>query len=1074
MKKAQVVVVFALACSIAYLEAATETVVDRDGRIDFGASTIAPNDAVFVDPGVASVTKMCAGEWMLPFGNFFAFGTGFEFGLLRGTLTLTDGTHVDYVTTPPSVLYDSAFWIEAGKNCATNASGYVTSWHDVRENSAAAKNYGYAEAYSSVLTGGAEGLVVAMKDGRPSVAFRAYASGNLNRSFELRTVSGAAATYDMYDGFYVVSPRGSAVSENQHAPIFGNMSKGYFFSGVKGTGAMLSEDGNAEWKSYTCTYRHNGAIEDPTMAVNGTACHVCEFSVCNSLSIPVDSLVRDRNLASGGVFLHEVLIFTRHLSQVERAQVTAYLMQKWNVATGTMKIKGADGTVVKISDDLANKLDISGGTAVGPSGDSLAPSLQYSARGKDKRYRLETSGGYLNAQGTEYSLMLRDGDNVMIDDSLTTNRIVRNVLGSAGAISLSGAQREVVVDQMPASKLTAISDNGDIVLRARTGVTSSYRGGEPATLSSTSLVVPAGTGGVTTSVTIPTAGDWEVEFNIQNEAGFKAGSGWTDGRTTSYRVMLVDHTELLDKIAITVKPSEIGGVLPHRRYLIRGMAAGTYTLMFAGFQATTIAATVSNLAFVFVPNSERETVVPVTEGDFDSMTMSRPYFSSRDNFTFTKWKIANGQGIAANPVVQSIVNSMMGIASTGDGYNLSFRAYDLGRYGDNSLMWIHTNSTASAVRNTATSPATILPAGTWKLRMKACRMTTGPDEFRQSATGDRIGMNPIDKTRRCGKAFAKYQASVVVNGGVPVDLGVTDEVNSFLGETYYFPNSFTVAEGDSVIVNLDQLIGWSFSMTDDYEFVKVQDLPASGLGPELILDGSFESDGKGVTAYWTRDNYNDGSAHRVDLLNPVGVNYGGTQCDGNYAARSFNGARCYQPVNLEKGVYRLSYWSRARCDMSGGRSGVPCYQCQLHFWYAEENAAMTNHIVTGDTLWCTNFYETIALFEVKSAGRYFVGFNADQKDVISANDSLTDCISVRKVLDVTGVPDIDPNAELILKPKNGKVRLDYPGVLNVKKLRVNGKGFYGEVSAETHPQYLSGPGKVVVLDSRPGMSIVIR
>lgn len=1069
MKTAASFAILAGGIAVATAVTAAETVVDRHGRIDFGTSAVAPGDAYFIDPSAGSVTKSGSGEWTLPLGNFFALGTGFELGVLGGVINLSAGTEPDYVTTPPAVLRnDAAVWLAAGRNVATNADGDVTQWYDVRETAAAAAGYGYAEAYSTVLSDGVQGVATAVKDGRDAIAFRAYVGNSLVRSLELRTVAGAATSYTMYDGFYVVSPRGPTGGENQHAPILGNMTTGYFFSGGKGTGAMLSEEGNAYWSAYTATYRHNGMVEDPTARVDGSKCHLCEFTAQTKFAFPIDSICRDRNLASGGVYLHEFIIFTRPITPQERAEVTAYLMQKWNLDRGRITINLASGTEIRAGDELLRRVDLKGDPLVGTGDQAVYPSMRYSDRKLPKRYLVGANGGRLNVQGTEYTLQLADGDAVTIDDSLTTNRAVTVASGAAGTTSVAGAGRSIVFDQVPATKLTASTSEGDIILRPRTPAAADYTAGSaPATLSTTSVSIPAGTSGATATVTIPTAGDWEVEFDIQNLAEFKTGGSWTDGRNTSYRFSLVDHTNLLNKVVLTVKPSEIGGVVPHRRYLIRGLEAGEYTLKFAGYQNGTLAASVSNLAFVYVPNPAKETVVPVTEGDFESMAMNKAYFSSRDNLnaTYTKWTIANGPGIGANPIVQSIVNSMMGIAVTSDGYLFQLRPNALGRYGDNAMMWIHTNSTASAVRNTATSPATVLPAGTWRLRMKACRMSTGNLNFT-----DKIGQNPVENNKRCGKALAKYQAAVKVNGGAPVDLGITDEIDSFREKTYFFPNSFTVSEGDSVVVDLDQLVGWSFSLTDDYEFVKVGDEDAAaGLGPELIVNGSFEDNWTG----WTTDHYTDAAGeHRVDRQFPNGKNFGSVQCDGNYAARPVRAARCYQTLALEAGVYRLSYWSRARCDyVYGNADGTPCFQCRLHFWCVEEGGSVTNRIVDGDTLWSTNFYETVALFTVKTAGTYCIGFH---KDADPGVDSLTDCVSVKKVLDAASVPDIDPAAELVFNPADGKVRLDYTGTLDVKVLRVKGKRYFDEVSSELYPDVFSGPGTINVTGKPDGTVLIFR
>lgn len=1071
--KSNACLVSAVGVLMALSSGATETVVGRYGHADFtSASTVAADDVWFVSSYAGWVTKSGAGAWTLPLSNFLGFfGNGFELGLRGGTLDLASGTSPDYVTTPPAALQKAAVWLSADKNVATDGStGRVLGWYDAREASAAAADYGYAAPAADDSP-----VSAATFQGKTSISFGGYYD-NGKQSLLLKTAAGAAASVDMCDAFYVFGYNDG----KSFAPVLGNAantSQTYFFTNP-GAGTVLSRDGNAFYETYQCGYRRNGVEEDPTVGLATSRLHVVEFQTSPGRTIPVDSLLNDRNKGSGGGYVQEFLLFATRLTDLERAQVTAYLLQKWGIDTGTkLVVNAAEGTLVRMSDaQTLNRMSFAGRGAICTTSSSdatLQAILGYGNRDSSPRYRLSTAGETLEMQGVEYAHALQDGDAITVDDSSKFVRKENNASGAGGTTVVQGARRTLVFDSVPKTKLKVTSGAGDAFLRAPASE-ANYRPGDAAaaTPAATALTIPVGTGGATTTVEIPTAGDWEVEFDIQNTLKMKTGTSWSDGLNASYSVIVTDSSdrECLNKVVQTVDPSEVGGVVPHRRFLLRDLAVGTYTIKVAGMQSTTFQASLSNLAFAFVPQTVRETVVPVVGGDFENNTaMKKPYFASRENNGGSGWTLTNG-GLTANPAVQTVVNSMMLYQQVGatKGYQFQFRSHELGRYGDTALAWIHTNST-SKTRNTARAQtATILPAGTWRLRMKACRMTTGTDY------ASNVDTNPADNLKRCGKYLAIYSATVKVNGGEAIDLGRTDAVDSFFGKTYYYPNAFTVEDNASVVVSLDQHVGWSFSLIDDLEFVRVDTLQEGGLGPELVQNGSFETKGAAENdmAGWTRDEYNDGSTHcarRLDALSSSQY-YGRTICDGPYVCRSVNGGRASQLLTLEKGVYRLSFWARARCDLTGG-VWTPTYLCKVHFWLSADGSSVTNAICDSDTLWATNFTQKTALFEVKEPGAYHLGFNADMG---SKCDSLTDCVSVRKVLGATAVPDVDPDADLDFNLTDGKLRLDYTGTLSVDRLRVNGKRFYGEVSAGDYPEYLAGPGKVNVTGERRGVTIIFR
>lgn len=1060
---------------------AAETIVARDERlvIDDAVPALSEQDALFISPHAASVTKVGPGIWTLPLANSLGFsGGGFALDLQGGTLRLAPGAAPDYVAEPPDVLQEAALWLTAERNVSEDPVTGVTGWYDAREASASATRYGYAAQNAGVPTG-QKGVTNGVFRGRPALCFGQYVGATF-RSLELKTASGAPTAYDMRDAFYVMGLDPQGKDANAFSPVLGNSEAGFFFTNP-GKRTVLSADGNAHWRAYQCICRRNGVEADPTVPLEIGPSYLCAFTTQNGLSVSVNALSRDRNLASGGGCVHEVVIFERTLSAVERARVTAYLMQKWAVPTAArVCVNMADGTVVAPDEAaLLQNVDLVGSVTLGLPPGPYAHMRDDVPQDRPWRYRLGDAS-VLNAEGTEYRLALRDGEAVTVDDSSDLVRTVSSVLADpAGEVSVTGARRALVLDRLPVEtkRLTVSSGAGDVVLRAPPAAVRAQGAAARLALSPTPVSIPAGTEEVSVPFAVPKDGDWELSFGLENAATFMTDAGgWTDGRDACYRVRLLDAAGRLrlEKIALAVKPSEVGGAVQHRRYLVRGLAAGAYALKLAGYWSATKAATVHALAFDYVPNPPDETVVPVTGGDFEQVVLPKPFFASRDNNSQNNnpgqsWTLTNG-GLKVNPAVQTYVNGMMVALDGNEGYAFQFRAHELGRYGDTALMWMHTNSTAG-VRNTATSPATTLPAGTWRLRMRACRMTTGSNDVIQIA-------KDATHLRRCGKNLAVYAATVSVDGGGPVALGQTAPVDSFLGKDYFFPNAFTVADGASVVVGLDQLVGWSFSLVDDFEFVKV-DLPGEQeLGPELVQNGSFEVDDIGSGApevgKWSVEVFTDasGKKHGGGRLWWDSEFFGRTRGVGDYVWRAYNGGKAVQALDLDAGVYRLSYWSRARCDfVYGDKDGTPTNVGKMHFWYAAPGASVTNAIYDGDTLWCTNFYETTALFEVKDAGRYVLGFNPDFGEAV---DSLTDGVSVRKVLGPARAPDIASDAELVLSSGNGgRVRLDFSGTLRVKALRANGAWLYGEVSSATHPHVFAGPGTVKT-GAPPGLRVFIR
>lgn len=1033
MTRMAVACVMALAGAISF---AADIAVGKWERqtIDDDTPAIGVGEGLYLCEKAASVSYTGTGTWTLPLGNVFAFGNT-EIGVRNGTLRLENSATPDLVANPPSELNKAALWLDAGKNVETaefDSTTCAIRWYDARETSAAAFGYGYAEAKNT--TG--SGPTVGVADGKSYVSFIGYIT-NADRSFLYKAVGGSVTNYNIRHAFFVQR----ANSDSRTAPILGNTSAANFFAASVGEyNSMLSFAGNANPIAYSCDYLLDGVNGDATARVS-TGTHVHEFTLPPNRTIGVDSLMQDRNSASGGHNIHEILLFTTPLTLLERMRITAYLKAKWSCGgESSLTVNTAAGAEVEIGYGASDCLRMAGvGTAVVGAGVGCeAAHLHGEAVESRPSYVLGDGTSSLSLQAAEYEYRLSPCDRLTVTGETKLSRLAKDTSGVNGSTSVTSGRPFVVSSLDPAITNLSLSGGGNLVLRAPPA-DSTYVAGSAATatFATTSLSVPAGQTGVETTVEVPVAGSWEIEFNMHNAFVAKTGDLWVDGRNAGYKIQLKRNGNVVFETTPTVvSPTAYNNVDQSRRYLVGNLAAGTYTFRAEGYLSTAIAASISNLAMTFVPNPARETVVPVTDGDFESSRFVRPFFASRDNSqknNTTTWTFTNA-GLSANPAVQTVVSSAMGYSGV---YEFMFRSSQLGKYGDNALLWYHNNSTA-------TSPATVFPvgaAGTYKLRLDAVRWMTGTSDH------GNVAQNPATGNKRCNEP-ATVAASVVVNGGEQMALGQIGPVANFTAESLCFPNSFSVAEGDSVTITLEQTTGWAAVQLDNLEFVKVGD-------GELVINGSVENGSTG----WTFDDWTDTYRH-VANIRAYGDNieaYGPTKCDGPYMIRSAQGGRAYQTIAFPAGVFRLSYWSRARFTASTGAVNSQA-QTPITFWYAGEGSPVTNEIVKSELSWCTNFIEHVAYFSVPVAGSYVFGFNSEDR---AGADVLVDCVSVKQVQGAEAVPDIPEYAEIKVSG-GGKLRLDYNGCLNLGRLKVNGKSLMGEVSAEKYPEYISGPGRALV------------
>ena len=1006
--------------------------------IDGNTPDIEAGEGLFLNGGEASVVVAADASWKLPWWNFFSFGKS-EIGILGGKIRLTtDSKRFDFAANPPSELSKAALWLDASKNVKTaevDSKACIIDWGDAREKSATPSEYGYA---ASADQGAGNGPELTAVDGFPCVNFKGYSGTSVARSFQYKSSNGSATSYAVRHAFFVQHVD-FGVNMNT-APVLGNMSNPYFYTyPTTETHSMLAANGAANPLAYSCEYLVDGVYGDPTANVS-SGVHLHEFTLPPNRTIQVDSLVNDRNIASGGHRIHEISLFTEPLSVLERMRITAYLKAKWSCKdVSSLSLRTASGSVVELNEGISSdSIEISGDGKIVVGADAVyEANYLYADTGKDKvSYALADETAVLSMQAAEFEYSLLPCDRVTVEDLPVVSKLTKDTLGEKGSASVESARKFIVSKLDSGITNLTVSGGGDLVLRAPSVSEMKYTEGKAlnADFVATSLSVPENKSCAETALKVPSDGDWEVEFRISNTL-----SGTTsDGTKAAYRIQLKSEGLVVwERIVTAVAPSAYGNAPQSRRYLIRNLSAGDYSFCVTGVAANSFAANLTDLSLVRILESNTETVIPVTDGDFENSYFVRTFFATRDNNSGgkTQWTLTNG-ALSVNPAVQTIVSSSMGYSGN---YDYMFRSPQLGRYGDNSLLWYHNNSTA-------TSPATVLPKGVYRLRLEAVRWMTGTTEH-----GNVEKEVPGSKMSRCNNG-AVVTASVQVNGGELVPIGEIGPISNFTLSSFTFPACFAAEEGDSVVVVLNQTIGGAAVQLDNFEFVKEEAMPSPFLGEELVFHGGFES---GASAVWSRDDYTDSYRHVGEFISPIASAFGTTYCEGSGVARSAQGGRMYQTIDFPAGMFKLSWWSRARVENGTVRE---VSRTKVSFWLSAEGSSVTNEIAEGGLSWCTNFVQYSAYFNVPEAGRYVLGFNSEDRQ---NTDVLVDCVSVRQVLGETSLPDISDCAKIEVAD-GGKLCLDYNGCLTLAKARIGGVSLSGEISSARYPDLVSGPGVVFV------------
>lgn len=1033
------------------------------------AATLTESGPVMLSPTSDGIQKTGGGEYALPV-SAFAQQDAAEVAVREGTFTLSDTGAAAVAVPAPACLQKAALWLDAAQGVVSE-NGAVSKWLDVRE--------GATDNGAYYCAGGGVSPATATSDGKTWIDFGGAGSGkwlsllNTSRSeLKLSTVYHAYAVLDTTSAYGFVFGVQQNSPPTFHPGDYSGNAAGNYWS-----------RGDCSTPLYAGSTYLDGAWIDGTATAVKTGVHLLEWAAGNETAL-VHYFFKDRNVSGrmGGAMLGEVALFTNRLDSVERMAVEQYLLRKWRgeVRPAAYVAKTAPETTVAFDGLAQEDFDKVSVTGLGKAEKRGAGAVTWRDAGREP-----FGGAWRIAQGAmafesgETPFAFADGDALAAtkDDYGVATYTLSS--GSAGTLSVDGGGAVRLASLPAATTAVSFSADGLSLASANAKAPGTVRSGDAtcATIPNADFEawtgqqwkssdwtsenwsfapnggvvmvarteqsqwnnyvgLPAPTSGrnilglrppksltdvatASTTVTFPASGRYEFTFKAYGRAG-------QDGAPTDFS-LVKDGAEIQFVRLHGIAWSE---GMRTERFLTPEVEAGAYTLKLTVRNHTTSEKWTffDDLTMRLVTDIPSETVFEVPNGGFEISDLSEFRSMSAAN-TAQGWTFANptggdpDAGVAAR--CMTTLNRFNAASATRGNIQLAF----------------------FGAAGAATSDAFTLPAGKWRLRLRAGRW----------------GQNSVSYAWNSRKATQNPVLSVTATvGGSSVSLGSTGTIDNNVFASFTFP---TVVESDgtaSVTLVLTQTTTHSTAvaglLVDDLEFVRDDNLLENG---NFVEDVSGSNSDGGTNGGWLLA-YNRGNGSEIakaELASPIQSEaWGRTPCDGRALHIVDCGAASRSVSFPKEGLYRLSFRARARADyVNNGGSDLPNMMYGGNSVKALLDGAeiyRTPAIVT------TNFVYYSGLFRVAAAGTKT--FTLQGCAASGDKNAFVDLVSIEKA-DVANVPEISSETKIFATLADGaKLRLDYPGTLALSHLRVNGKNLWNEISETTYPDYVAGPGKAYV------------
>lgn len=559
----------------------------------------------------------------------------------------------------------------------------------------------------------------------------------------------------------------------------------------------------------------------------------------------------------------------------------------------------------------------------------------------------------------------------------------------------------------------------------------------------------------TTKITIPKAGSYTIDFLAAARHGYVEYTGLPD-----YHKAQVVVVELHDGTSWKT----VGSVMPYVRRFTRfrlrmeGLKAQEYTLrLVSPYDPYDGQATVDDVHVCYDPTVPETGVFKVPDGDFEylqgnSTTKFMGFFTVMDAVRGWTFSITN-QAYATS----GLTNLAVGVTGPGkylrdiERYCVPLFRFGSAKDGGNQLAFV---GGAGLAETTFT-----LPAGTWKLRCEAARVTTHVRLNGDKNVGS--GFKPRAVLRRANET---------------TDLGVFTAPKSTLS-TCFFPDTITLAEPETVTLALAVTGDGQCGVLDNLVFVPVSQIDDAA---ELVKNGSFEAGSNGCEGWttWSDRTHYTLSAVGVFSYGYTPASFGHFVLDGINKGYLKNKAAFSQTVAVpEKGLYRLRLHAMTRTD---------AWSCARENIRITFTSAATSEETEVDRLMLPNmvdnWFEREYLVKFDAAGDYTLKFEGgfDLANIEGTDGeertSMLDAISLKKVnYELEDAPEIPEQMDINVGT-GSRLVLNYPGEISVRRLYLGGNRIPTGtvVRAADYPEFLGGIGTINVAGSGKGMTVIVR
>ena len=1051
-----------------------------------------PTDTVWDKPVFVQgvLRKTGAGKLTLPAEKLYGQGS---VEVIEGELSVTATGAGSTAVAEPAILNGAAMWLDASMHVAgtdgSESTGDAAVWYDVRETEwdtpGFTTNYIYAQAYTNLSTGSLWPTLDTDDAGRKFVDFGRFGSG---RYMTWLMPSGDKAWIPIANSFVAYSPNGS--HGNYLGATYSN-SKPMFFA-VTGHGegtTFFADESNNNYNHLRFGHVFcNGVAVGPGATIDKTATQLLETE-----SYPVTVRVSGKDVTGGyaeaffnfrdyqqnagsysngnrvgGGRLHEVLIFTNRISEIDRVLVEQYLLRKWVNLSGYAippKFRVMSGAALTLdgrletsvqsegvfhrtgayacSFDAADAFAGLGGTVVldagatvsNKVGATIAPQIgkTYAADGWNTVAVSDGTAGSIGKTGngalafagldSATSLSVAGGSTALW--ATATNAIVSlsgNCLsdgGFEGITTGTGTKKYSDGATFGAWTVTNYSGNGDTRICYKTGWTTLWNGGSGplAPEGSYYLLLKYG-GGVKQSVSLPKAGRYEVTLR-------------------------------------TYPRSDNSNYATFARLYMDDVLIGTAQS-------------------------------PSRQLDWDYIRFETPWLEAGQREFKMISEVGLDGALAIDDVQLRWLDDTPAVAALKNG---NFEDANWAAFG------VLIKDISSAINNNQELPSTYLTGwtadGTVTLLRGRPYLRTGTG-FASPLTGTgsicaylQTGASvsqtvtiPEDGLYVLSAAAANYATNTAdsgyTSGKIQFTLGETSETIEF-GEWSLRRKGLSMpvrlARGDSVEVAITApdttSSGRNNILVDDVRLERVTD--------NLVVNPSFECgvDGTDDTAPngWTV--VANPSGEQI-LYAGSGNSFGYSVVDGTYRVRLCAGTHLAQTLTLDPGLYRLSFWDVSRVQRTSSSKPWKIDLGPSPICVTFAHGAVTNLCVTVTP--STNSLECLRrefLVKVDTAGAYTLGFEATA-DTAHDLSSFIDAVCLAPVSDMpdTAVPAVPVDAEIYVAP-GAVLGLDWPGILSCGRLRCGGSSYIGDISSANAPGSLFGIGRLSVTPTK-GMIIFFR